>query len=65
MRNFFLSTSLFVVVMSSPALASARTDGVQGMRKPLITVVDGVQGMRKPLITVAEGVQGMRKPLVA
>ena len=35
MRNFFLSTSLFVVVMSSPALASARTDGVQGMRKPL------------------------------
>jgi hypothetical protein len=50
MRNFFLSTSLFVVVMGSPVLASANTDGVQGMRKPLITVADGVQGMRKPLV---------------
>ena len=48
MRNFLLSTSLFVVVMSSPVLASA--DGVQGMRKPLITVAEGVQGMRKPLV---------------
>jgi hypothetical protein len=36
MRNFFLSTSLFVVVMSSPVLASTNTDGVQGMRKPLV-----------------------------
>jgi hypothetical protein len=68
MRNTFLRANLLVlVVLSSPIVASAntQTDGVQGMRKPLIAAADGVQGMRKPLITLADGVQGMRKPLVA
>jgi hypothetical protein len=44
-----IPSRLFVVVLF-PVLASANTDGVQGMRKPLIAVADGVQGMRKPLV---------------
>jgi hypothetical protein len=68
MRNTSLRANLFVLaVLSSPIVVSAntQTDGVQGMRKPLVAAAEGVQGMRKPLVAAAEGVQGMRKPLIA